>query len=215
VALVESAGGSPGDSLPVVSVLTTDAQAFEAGGSDNAGRFTLERTGDLSTPLTIDVTITGTAASGVDYEALSSTVVIEASKASKKLTVEPIDDGEVESLETVILDVAVSESYTIDAGAARATVSIVDDDASEPVLLGDTTLNGTVSALDASYILQHVAGSVSLTEVAFVAADVSGNGEISAFDASLILQYLVGIRTCFPADPQCASAGKQSVSIIQ
>lgn len=74
-------------------------------------------------------------------------------------------------------------------------------------LLGDVSLNGAISALDAAQVLLHVIGQIPLDQTAQAAADVSGNGGISALDASMILQYVVDLIDCFPADSGC-SAGK-------
>ena len=71
-------------------------------------------------------------------------------------------------------------------------------------LLGDVSLNGAISALDASMILSHVIGQSPLDGAGLGVADVSGDGSTSAFDASLILQYVVGLMDCFPATPGCA-----------
>ncbi len=74
------------------------------------------------------------------------------------------------------------------------------------VLVGDVTENGTITAFDASYVLQHVVELRTLTGTSLAAADVSGDGSVSAYDASLILQYAVGIISGFP------SLGKTSAS---
>ncbi|MEZ4700870.1 MAG: DUF5060 domain-containing protein [Rhodothermales bacterium] len=207
VALVEATSGGVGTGPVVVSVTAVDALAHEPGGGDNLGRFRFDRTGNLDAPLSITYSLGGSASLGVDYEPLPATIVIDAGKASKKVSVDAIDDLIVESDETVVLTISAHSGYSVDPGAASATITLVDNDSSTPSLLGDPSQNGSVSALDASLILQHVAGDVTLSGAAFVAGDVSGNGEISAYDASLILQYLVGIFPCFPADPTCATSG--------
>ena len=112
-------------------------------------------------------------------------------------------DSVVEPTETIVLTLSVSPNHSIALGEGAATILLFDNDDGPPTLLGDPSQNGAVSALDASMILQHAAGSIALAGAAFIAGDVSGNGEISAFDASLILQYLVGILSCFPADAPC------------
>jgi cytoskeletal protein CcmA (bactofilin family) len=59
---------------------------------------------------------------------------------------------------------------------------------------GDVSGDGTISAFDASLVLQHVTGIAVLTDpAALYAADASNNGTISAFDAALILQHVAGI----------------------
>jgi len=204
VALVASAGGGVGQT-PVVSVGVVDGEAHEPGGNALVGRFSFDRTGDLSSPLTLLYTLSGTASLGVDYEPLPATIVIEAGKASKKVDIQVIDDSVVEPTETIVLTLSVSPNHSIALGEGAATILLFDNDDGPPTLLGDPSQNGAVSALDASMILQHAAGSIALAGAAFIAGDVSGNGEISAFDASLILQYLVGILSCFPADAPCIS----------
>lgn len=71
------------------------------------------------------------------------------------------------------------------------------------VTYGDVTENGDVSALDASQLLQHISGLITLEGTALINADVSGNGSVSTLDASLILQYVSGLITCFPAESGC------------
>lgn len=52
-------------------------------------------------------------------------------------------------------------------------------------------VNG-ISAFDAALIAQHVAGTLSLSDMQKVAADVSGNGSVSSFDAAYIGSYVAG-----------------------
>ncbi|MEO9885226.1 MAG: right-handed parallel beta-helix repeat-containing protein, partial [Balneola sp.] len=66
------------------------------------------------------------------------------------------------------------------------------------ILLGDVTENGTISAFDASTILQHIVGITTISGNALAAADVTANGSVSAMDASFILQFVVGNITGFP-----------------
>ncbi len=56
-----------------------------------------------------------------------------------------------------------------------------------------------ITPYDASLILRHDAGSLSLSPYQMIAADVSGDGEISSLDATLILKYFVGLINEFPA----------------
>lgn len=63
------------------------------------------------------------------------------------------------------------------------------------IVKGDVNGDGQLSALDASLVLQHVAGIVTLTAEQQSAADVNGDGKLTALDASLILQKVAGIIT--------------------
>jgi len=71
------------------------------------------------------------------------------------------------------------------------------------IQLGDVSDNGTISAFDASLILQHVVELTELTPPQLAAADVTGDGQVSALDASFVLQFVVGNISGFPG------AGKQ------
>ena len=70
-------------------------------------------------------------------------------------------------------------------------------------LYGDATLNGDVTAQDASEVLRYAVGLVDFSEAAFTAADVTGNGEVSALDAALILDFTTGSIDCFPVEGDC------------
>jgi hypothetical protein len=50
-------------------------------------------------------------------------------------------------------------------------------------------VNNAITALDASFVLQFVAGLRTFTDDQRLAADVTGDGTVSTLDASLILQY--------------------------
>ncbi len=66
-------------------------------------------------------------------------------------------------------------------------------------LLGDVSLNGAVTAFDASLVLRHSVGLITLTGDSLIAAEVSGQDPVTAYDASLILQYVAGVIITFPA----------------
>ncbi len=66
------------------------------------------------------------------------------------------------------------------------------------IQIGDVTRNGTISAFDASTVLQSLVDLVTLDAGQQAAADVTGDGTISTVDASYILQYVVGRITGFP-----------------
>ena len=67
------------------------------------------------------------------------------------------------------------------------------DQAAAPLRLkGDLNGNGTVTAFDASIVLQSVVGAVTLDSQQQCAGDYNNSGAVSAFDAALILQCVVG-----------------------
>lgn len=62
-----------------------------------------------------------------------------------------------------------------------------------------------ISAVDAAYALQAVAGLRGLSADEQLACDVSGDGQVSASDAQLILQRAVGLLPRFPVALMCQS----------
>lgn len=66
-----------------------------------------------------------------------------------------------------------------------------------PCQLGDVDCSGSVTAHDASLVIQSVIGEISLTADQKSRADVTKDGIISALDAARILQYCSGIITDF------------------
>src|SRR5439155_20563050 len=66
------AGGSPPPPQPTVSVTATDADASEQ--DSDTGAFTISRDGDLSSALTVNYTLSGTARNGTDYQEVETSV---------------------------------------------------------------------------------------------------------------------------------------------
>lgn len=75
----------------------------------------------------------------------------------------------------------------------------------EPRKVGDFGSPTAISALDAAWVLQAVAGIRSFDARQRLACDVSGNGTLSALDAANILQRQVGILSRFAVAAKCDS----------
>jgi hypothetical protein len=88
-------------SLPQINVVASDPTAAEAG--PTGGLFAVTRAGDTAAALTVSYAVSGTATAGADYTALSGNVVIAAGQQTATIDVATIDDGLVESDETVIV----------------------------------------------------------------------------------------------------------------
>jgi hypothetical protein len=147
--------------LPVVSVTATDPAASETG---DPGLFTITRTGDLTSDLIINYSVSGTASSSSDYQPLTGIITISAGQSSNAFSVVPIDDALYEPDETVVVTLASDPSYT-PGNPSTATVTIVSDDP-QPVAPTAPTLSGkavspsqidlswTDSSNETGYILQ-------------------------------------------------------------
>ncbi|MGA9379058.1 MAG: Calx-beta domain-containing protein, partial [Phormidium sp.] len=115
---------------PLVFVAALDPTAGEPGRPDDSGdgTFQFARTGgDITQPLTIRYTTTGTATPGTDYGALSGTVTIAAGRSvSDPVTVTPLTDSINEPVEMVTVKIAEDLPYQV-GSADTATVRVLDN----------------------------------------------------------------------------------------
>ena len=109
-----------------VSITASDAATEE--NTVNA-TFTVSRTGDNAAPLLVHLKpIGGSASSGTDYTAIADTVTIPAGQISQTIVVAPLNDDEIESIETVIIEIDTSTNYGLTAATASAQTEITDND---------------------------------------------------------------------------------------
>lgn len=115
---------------PTVSIAASDAAAAEATTSQaaNPGTYVVTRTGSTTAPLVVNLTRSGTAVSGTDYNALPTTVTIPAGAASTAITLTIRDDTFVEGNETAVLTIATGTGYLVNTSQAFATVTIADNE---------------------------------------------------------------------------------------
>ncbi|WP_395738871.1 Calx-beta domain-containing protein [Prosthecobacter sp.] len=111
--------------LPQVGVVAYPSAINENG---TPGAFTFTRTGATTNPLNVVFTISGSAVNGTDYSAISSPVTIPAGASSATLTVTPVDNTTIESMETVTVTIPTAAGYVLTSGQTTATINILDDD---------------------------------------------------------------------------------------
>ena len=109
--------------LPAVSIAATDANASEVG--LDPGVITVSRSGNLSLPLIVPLSISGTAVAGSHYTPLPTSVTIPAGQSSTTLQVTPVADALAQGTRTVIASIAADFTYVRDA-AETAVVGIQD-----------------------------------------------------------------------------------------
>ena len=142
------------DTATVSIAGTTDGN--ETGPVD--GVFTVTQTAESSTDTVVSYTVTGTAASGVDFTALSGNVTIAAGARRPTITVPVIDDAIVEATETVVITL-----NTITSGDPQITIDTANDDDSIDILDNDTatvSIAGTTDGNEAG----PVAGVFTVTQ---------------------------------------------------
>jgi Trypsin len=119
-----------GSNLPSVSIVAGDAFAAETTATPavNRGTVTITRDGATTLPLTLGLSIGGSATNGVDYAAVGSSVTIPAGQNSVTLPVSPIDDSHVEGSESATFTILGGAGYSVTSGQSSATVQIADND---------------------------------------------------------------------------------------
>lgn len=140
--------------LPSVSVAATQPLALE-NSAGTFGRYVLTRTGDISQPLTVNFSMSGTASSS-DYllSALGlatatpfNSVTIPADQATQDIVVTAPDDVSVEGPESLVLSLAAGTGYLVAPSQGAATIRIDDDDTLLPLVTAQAT---TVSTIEGS-----------------------------------------------------------------
>jgi hypothetical protein len=113
-----------------VSIVATTPSAAEtkSGETPSVGVFTVSRTGATDAPLTVSYTISGSAANGVDYTWIASSVVIPTGSATATITIAATDDTLVEATEKVKLTLSTRSGYSVNWTRSTATVQIADND---------------------------------------------------------------------------------------
>lgn len=123
-----SIADNDGGVTPTITITSTGSPA-EAG--PVTGTFTLTATPVPSTPLSVTISLSGTASLGPDYLITSSTTVTIPVTGTATVTMTPVDDTTGEASETVIMTVVAGVGYTVGAPSS-ATLSIIDDDGGAP-----------------------------------------------------------------------------------
>ncbi len=108
----------------VVDIAASTAQALEAGRVP--GVFTLTRSGDTLTPVTVRYTVGGTAQAGSDYAPLSGNLVFAAGATTATIQVTPLDGAPGTCSETILVSLSADPAYALGA-ATTGTVTLIRD----------------------------------------------------------------------------------------
>ncbi|MFN3747579.1 MAG: putative Ig domain-containing protein [Sphingorhabdus sp.] len=130
---------------PPVTISVSPASVNEDGVTNIT--YTVSRAAATPSPLTVNLTYSGTATSGSDYTGASSTVVIPANATSASLTLDPVADTTSEANETIIVSIAAGTGYSI-GSPSSATATITNDEGTStfcPTLLATVAWGGSVS----------------------------------------------------------------------
>lgn len=110
---------------PTVTIAVAPASVSEDAATNLV--YTVTRSAASASPLTVNLTTSGTATAGTDYTGNAASVTIPANATTATVTIDPTADGTVEPDETVILTIAAGAGYVIGAPSS-ATGTILNDD---------------------------------------------------------------------------------------
>lgn len=176
---------------PVVSIVANASVAAELGLTP--GQFTVTRTGNISTALTVFFSKSGTATEGADYENIGTQVVIPASSASATITITPLADTLAEGDETVGLTLSADAAYVT--GSSSTAV----------VIIADLPMD--------DWRHQHFGANANVPAIAGDNADPNHNGLSNLFEYALALDP---ISTTAASQPAVArTAGEVSLTFIR
>ncbi|MEC4813126.1 MAG: Calx-beta domain-containing protein [Scytonema sp. PMC 1069.18] len=187
-ALAPTPGAANGTTPPsglTVTIAATDAAAAEAG--QDTGNFRITRTGDTTSDLTVEYTVTGTATNGTDYTPnLTGTAIIASGQSFVDITITPVDDALIESNETATLTLVDTADYDLGA-TTTATVTIADNDVGPgPIRIYDIQGAAHTSPLVGQSV-SNVPGIVTAVDSnGFYLQDPTGDGDIATSDGIFV-----------------------------
>ncbi len=196
-----------------VSIVATDSFAAEPG--DDA-EFTITRSGEVFTPLTVRYSVSGTALPEQDYAALGGSITIPVGQDSVSLPVEVINDSEIEFSETVIISLRADGAYDLSTGTT-ATATILGDQQIPDVLVAHWALDETSGVTAADQSAPHYTAALD-GGPQWTLGRIAGGLQFDGFDDSVdggIGPAIVGTAGFSVAGWIRTSAAKNQVMIQQ
>lgn len=175
---------------PQVTISAVDATSAETatGETPDTATFRISRTGDMSQPLTVAVSRSGSASIAKDYTMTangvtfnSSTIVIPAGQSSVDILVNPLADSQIESNETLSLTLGSKSQYQLDSVPANRTAKITIQDNSPVVSITaiDTSAVEPIPGVTSDDGIFRVNRTGSLASLLVVNLKRSGNASLN------------------------------------
>lgn len=184
----------------LADIPSPESLAIDTNGNVYIGTSTIKRIYVLmpgALVATATVTLTQTAAP-TDTSVITKTFTPTATMTpSKTYTTRPTltpTDTEVPTYTPSYTPTETPTNTPNDTPTAMPTPSFTATATPPRLIVCDVTQNGSISALDAAYVLQFVAGLRALNDIERNLADATGNGTVTTVDATVILQVSAGIQ---------------------
>jgi hypothetical protein len=161
--------------LPTITVSVPDDSMSEPG-TDTA-TFTLNRSVDTNSVVTVFYTSSGTATQGSDYtESGSGSVTFAAGVIATNIVVSVVNDAVAERLETVILTVTPNANYDIGSPSAGTATVIDDNDDNNDVLVRYIFTDANSTGSTFSLAAQVYSTNISATALVPVGITLGNSG---------------------------------------
>jgi uncharacterized repeat protein (TIGR01451 family)/uncharacterized delta-60 repeat protein len=201
LALSNPTGGAqlqPATSSSVLTILDNDSlvnfttNAFSVNEADGTATITLTRTGNLSFDAILSYAVSaGTATPGADFTAETNVVTFLAGETNQSFTVAIVNDGVVESAETVNLQLLGGVGATLGA-TNTAVLTIVDDDTSGTFSFASSSFAILENGVFATITVVREGGSAGAVSVNFATADGSALAGVDYTATSGVLAFATG-----------------------
>jgi predicted extracellular nuclease len=177
---------SGGITLPTVGLSLSPASFSEVGGSTVV---TATLSAASTQAVTVNLTYTGSATSGVDYTASSASISIAAGSTSGSVTINAVDDTAFEGDETVIVSLGTVTNANV--GAPNSvTATIVDNDPPPPPVIGARIYqiqgNRHLSPMSGQSVTGVPGIVTALASNGFYMQDGDGDGDVNTSDGILV-----------------------------
>jgi hypothetical protein len=167
------------DDEPVVFIDDAGITSISEAGATSAQAIALVRQGDLSQPLKVDFTLSGTATAGSDYVSWGfNSVTFPANQSTLFLPLSTLRDNRAEPTETLIFTLRSNATYSLatNPAAQRTTINITDGAAGTGVDLAIASVSGPIR----SFSLARNDAPVTITSVIRNTGPVLFNGPLTA-----------------------------------
>jgi hypothetical protein len=201
------------DEVPTVTVAASDAAAAEP---SDPGTFTLTASAAPAANLTVNYTMGGTAANGVDFTTLGGTATIPAGLTSVAVTVAPIDDILGEGAETAVLTLASGTGYNVGTTASATVTIAANDTPVASIAASDASASEPGTNKGTFTITLSNPASSNLTINLSVSGTATSGSDFSALAGSLAISAggTAGTLTVSPLDDAAVEGSETVIATI-
>ncbi len=147
------------DDVNTITLVASDAVASEAGG--NPGALTLSRTGPVTAARSVTLSVSGTASSGTDYTAFTTSPSFAVGQSTLTIPVTILPDSLTEGDEEIVVSISTSSSYIVGSPSV-ANITILDDDLPPTVFINSPASKATIIATGNGLLLEATAADDGL-----------------------------------------------------